>query len=549
MNHMNNNTNSYPISSNSRSKLNTFRYIRDDKSIEKSPSKRSPSKSPTKPAHANKENQSSWLNGVTRSDQVDLTRGEGSVDISDVRAAKECPQTPGNRIPLADLIGNAEDAISQAPVQELSPEDYVIWQHVPVSSNPDTMSQTPATQARKRRHISSPTSSPLAANSKGAGQEFLDIHSSLQGLQRTPQNDLAAELWNNYVDKITANGNGVVPPPQFTHLLSSSPQTPALARAGRDSSSLRRSNSCNAEWPSSKAKRRRVDGGGVGTGRGIFSRTKSNVVDSRGISSSKINFLMEEIERSLRNAPKSPKSHITAADSSPVPRRKGVRGSRPSSPIQDKPCHHSSSKANRDSMADKIFPEPQGQKQASSSEFEDDDFDESFLELAEASMDPFVDHGKLPDSIDPGKNATFVSTTTHEPHDAKQNPHAHATTPKSRVGPTEKTNYSLSTVNFDDDEFDEFSDNIDDILAECDVTPSTKLVRSIPKNNMASNLSGLGGGAASSSTIIAKPVQEVNVPQEESFGDEFDDDEFDMEAIEQSMRQSGVDESNHVCHS
>ena len=549
MNPINKNNNSYPISSNSRSKLNAFRYIRDDKSIEKSPSRKSPPNSPIKPAHANKENQSSWLNGVTRSDQTDSTKRETSDDKSDAKTTKECPQTPGNRIPLADLISNAEDAISQAPVQEFTPEDYVIWQHVPASSNPDTMSQTPATQARKRRHISSPTSSPLAGNSKGAGQEPLDMHSSLQGLQRTPQNDLATELWNNYVGKLTANGNGSLPPPQFTHLLSSSPQTPAPARTGRDSSGLRRSNSCNAEWPSSKAKRRRIDGGGVGTGRGIFSRTKSNVVDSGGINSSKINFLVERIEKSLRNAPKSPKSHHPAADSSPVPRRKGMQRSRSASPMQDRPGHHSSFKSKRDNKVNEVYPEPQGKEQASSSEFGDDDFDQGFLELAEASMDPFVEHGSLPGAMDTGGDTTFLSTKAHEPHNEKQNPYAHATTLNSEAGPNEKTGHSLNTVDIDDDEFDEFSDNIDDILAECDAAPNTKLVRPISKNNTVSNLSRVGSGTAGSSTVMMKPVQGVSVPRGESSGDEFDDDEFDMEAIEQSMRQSGADGSNYVCHS
>ncbi|OGM44593.1 DNA replication helicase Dna2 [Aspergillus bombycis] len=544
MNPMDKDTNSYPISSNSRSKLNAFRYIRDDTSIEKSPSKRSPSKSSIKPAHANKENQSSWLNGVTRLDQADSTKREASVDKSDAKAAKECPQTPANRIPLADLISNAEDAISQAPVQEFTPEDYVIWQHVPASSNPDTMSQTPATQVRKRQHISSPTSSPLAGNSKGADQESLDMHASLQGLQRTPQNDLATELWNNYVGKLTANGNGTLPPPQFTHLLSSSPQTPPPVRTGRDSSGLRRSNSCNAEWPSSKTKRRRIDGGGVGTGRGIFSRSRSDVVDSGSINSSKINFLVEKIEKSLRNAPKSPNSHITAPDSSPVPRRKGIQRSRSTSPMQDRPGHHSLFKANRDNNVNNVYPEPQGKEQASSSDFGDDEFDQDFLEIAEASMDPFVDHGSLPGAMVTRGNTTFLSTNTYEPHDEKQNPHAHATTLNSEAVP-KKPHYSPKRVRFEDDEFDEFSDNIDDIFAECDAAPSTKLVRPIPKDDTASNLSGLESGTDNSSTVIAKPVRGVNMPQEVSSGDEFDDDEFDMEAIEQSMRQSGADGSNY----
>ncbi|KAE8391370.1 hypothetical protein BDV23DRAFT_71727 [Aspergillus alliaceus] len=548
MNSTNKNSNSYPISSDSRSKLNAFQYIRDETSIEKS--KKSPTKSPLQSAHTNKENQYSWLNGVARTEQPELSRVEPSGDISDSKAAKECPQTPGNRIPLADLISNAEDAISQAPGQVFTPEDYVTWQHVPVSSNPDTMSQTPATQDRKRRHISTPTSSPLAENSKGAHKGSYDMQSSLQGLLKTPQTDLATELWNNYVGKITANNNGTLPQPRFTYLLSSSPQTPAPARTGRDSSGLRRSNSCNAEWPSSEAKRRKVEGKKTDAGRSIFSRTKSNVVDSGGINSSKINFLMEKIEKSLRNAPKSPKPRVPASDSSPVPRRRGVQQRRSASPIQDRPYRHASLEANQGNKADEISPESQGQKQNSSSEFGDDDFDEDFLELAEASMDPdpFVEHDREPGAVDARRNIALFPTDTHNPFQEKQKPYIDVATSKLEAAANNKSSYTLDAAEFDDDEFDEFSDNIDDILAECDAAPSTKVVRPVSQNILAFNVSGSGSGAASPSMAAMKPAQ-VSRPQGESSSDEFDDDEFDMEAIEQTMTQTGADGSNYVCHS
>ena len=97
---MEKNHNSYPISSKSRTKLNAFRY--DDK-IEQSPEK-SPSKSPSKRSHMNKENQTSWLNGVVEQDEP---KEQPSSQTADSKPIKECPQTPGNRLPLADLINNA----------------------------------------------------------------------------------------------------------------------------------------------------------------------------------------------------------------------------------------------------------------------------------------------------------------------------------------------------------------------------------------------------------------------------------------------------------
>ncbi|KAF7589324.1 Tripartite DNA replication factor [Aspergillus hancockii] len=544
MNPMNKRQPSYPISSNSHSKLNAFRYnSKDEMDIEQAPSKRSPSKSPSKtslkPAHANKENQTSWMNGVVQPDQSEPSKEEPPVDTTDPTPAKECPQTPGNRIPLADLISNTEDAISRAPGPQFTPEDYVIWQHVPVSSNPDTMAQTPATQGRKRRHISSPASSPLAGNPKGSRKQSFDMQ-SVQGSLRTPQHDLATELWNNYVGKLTANGSKDLPQPQFTNLLSSSPQTPAPVRTGRDPSGLRRSNSCLAEWPSSKAKRRRIDGANIGTGRGIFSRSRSNVVDSRGINSSKINFLVEKIENSLQNVVKPPKVPPPAPDSSPVPKRKGMQPSRSVSHTEGRHGSQSSSEPSRENKAEDTYSARQGKEQ-SSSEFGDDDFDEDFLELAEASIDPFVDHNSHSGAVESGQGAKFVPSNTLK---TVKKLRFDLPSSKPEVDVNNENNYTLDADEFDDD-FDEFSDNIDDILAEYDTASNSKVVRLISKPTPASDPSVSGSGTNGSSTSTVNSAQATNRLQGESSGDEFDDDEFDMEAIEQSMRQSGADGSNH----
>ena len=515
---------SYPISSKSRSKLNNFRYNEQD---EMSPGK--PSLKPQAgPEHTDKENQSSWLNGVVAPAQPELDRRPSSSGVAESKVVKECPQTPGNRIPLADLIGNAEDAINQAPGQEYTPEDYVIWQHVPASSNTGTTSQTPATNKKKRRRNSSPGSSPLAGNSKSARKGSFDLQ-SFQAVLKTPQNDIAADLWNNYVGKATANGNGEIPQIRFQNLLSSSPQTPATGRTSRDSSGLRRATSCNVEWPSSKAKRRKLD----------FSRSKSNVIDA-GTSSSNINRLMERIEKSLRRTP------MPQADSSPVPKREEARRSRSTSPAERKQSLEDFGSPGQENNAGGscIRPAATVPVKVSSSDFGDDDLDQDFLDLAEATMDPFVDSDGPNDNEKVAKPDGLPNLSPIEApavSGAQVNTHTDTTMP-------EKNDHKYDADEFDDD-FDEFSDNIEDIFAECDGTPSTKIARPVSNNIPVSQPLGPSHDTKTPFDVAAdQTFGDVKNAEATSSGDEFDDGDFDMEAIEQSMKQTAEGGPDDVCH-
>ncbi|RHZ68543.1 bifunctional ATP-dependent DNA helicase/ssDNA endodeoxyribonuclease DNA2 [Aspergillus thermomutatus] len=524
---MTGNSNSYPISSNSRSKLNAFRFNNQHTNNGGKP----PAKSPLKAGHEDKENQTSWLNGVVKPLQLESENEEPKGEANEPKPAKECPQTPGNRIPLADLISNAEDAFSRAPGQEYTPEDHVIWQHVPASSNPDTISQPSATRG-KRRRSSSPTSSPLGGSTKSARKRSFDMQ-SFQGLLKTPQSDLATDLWNNYVGKASINPEESFPPPRLANLLSSSPQTPASAGTSRDSSGLRRSVSCNAEWPTSKAKRRRVNGQEFGNGRSIFSRSKSNVLESGNSKSSRLNFLLEKIERSLQKPPVAP---TDMSDSSPVPKRKQVRWSRSNSPVERMAAAQMPEKEIEydDGVAHSLIgPNEVEGVGASSSDFGDDDLDQDFLDLAEASEDPFLEPTRSDKYTNPMKLKATVESTVEQPRpqlstlgDSGQN----AVAP----GSGNRKPSVHKTVNSDD--FDDDFDDIEDILAECDGT---------------ADLTHPGPTASAKQLANEQPCIEPDQKRpyetkgfygiskgtlETSSGDEFDDDDFDVEAIEQSMQ-------------
>lgn len=540
---MNTGNGSYRVSSQSRSKLNAFRYNQQNGPTPDKP----PQKTSLAPGHANKENQTSWLNGVMEPGKSNENNQNQTVEVAEPKAPRECPHTPGNRIPLADLINNAEDAFIHAPMPEFTPEDYVVWQHVPASSNPDRMSQTPA-HGKKRRHSSSPTSSPLAGTSKSRRKGSLDLQNS-QTLQKTPQHDLAADLWNSYVSKTLANGNGEILRPRFTNLLSSSPQTPASVRTSRDSSGLRRSNSCMAEWPSSKAKRRRIDKENFGTGRSIFSRTRSNVVNSGNYQGPKISSLVEEIEKTLKKAPV-PLPDTT--DSSPIPARNQGRRSRSKSPTEDRKSQAQASKKTSQVQEPRIIhaaPEDRKPLEESSSDYGDDEFDQDFFDLAEASMDPFVDAGSshlkdkaLSDGLAKNEASTEACASTKEWRETD------AVTMKTNVDKPTNDVDTLDADEFDDD-FDGLSDGMEDLLAQCEKSQSTDMAKPVSTGPAASRQPIPGAKSGYYPSAMSEASIQKKGEQDASFGDEFDDDGLDIEAIEQSMVHSGADASNDVCHS
>ncbi|KAJ5810103.1 uncharacterized protein N7503_002321 [Penicillium pulvis] len=539
------NKNSYPISSNSRKKLNAFRYQDDDL-----PPDTTTSKDGTNEAHRNKENQSSWLNGVVDSMQTSPDKTEQAEQpVAEPAAAeapketkptKDCPQTPGNRIPLADLISNAEDSFNPAPGPEVTPVDHVIWQHIPASSNPDS-SQTPASRRRKRRHSSSPPGSPSKDNSAKAQKEPLDLQ-SIQALFKTPQHDLATELWNNYMDKNMVENSEDLPAPRLANLLSSSPQTPGSGRTSRESSGLRRSISCAAEWPTSRAKRRRVVRQEPNSGRGIFSRTNSNVLDSGKGKSSRINFLLDKIERSLK--PAQP-ADTGPPNSSPLRQRLDAERCRSSSPIADRKGHGDTT------IAQENFGDPENNPgvnlapilEGSSSEFGDDDIDQDFMDLADASDDPFV---VPPASRDSGKEfGSFGSSWSKLV--AEKPPSRNLKQPSTTGANSHTENTVMNNEKKPDgsDDFDDDYGDFDDILAECDEKSgrigsykSTTVEQQAVKRLEPSPVASMAQAPTKSDTT-------TRVAAETFSDDEFDDD-FDLDAIEQSMKQTGTDEAYNL---
>ncbi|KAJ5448994.1 hypothetical protein N7445_003815 [Penicillium cf. griseofulvum] len=535
--------NAYPISSNSRTKLNAFRF-QDGEVVPGDAT----SKDKTKSVNGSKEHRSPGSNGTASLMQASSDKGypppceaqATEPQAQESKPIKECPQTPGNRIPLADLISNAEDSFDPAPGPEVTPVEHVIWQHVPASSNPDTSSQTPASRRRKRRHSSSPAGSPSNGNKKKVQKEALDLH-SIQALFKTPQHDMAAELWNNYMDKNMVDGPDDLPPPRLANLLSSSPQTPGSGRTSRDSSGLRRAISCTTDFPTSRTKRRRVNRLDAGPNRGMFQRTSSNIESGRP-KSSRINYLMEKIEKSIHMAP----ADAGPPGSSPLRQHMDARRCRSSSPTKEHRLHEADEETAESPCAVSLEKVRQGKLpvlQESSSEFGDDDLDQDLMELADASEDPFIEPPRASNEFASLGSSSWAALAADKSRSwqPKEN---------SKLDCKPPIPHNTMTINEPKrDEFDEFededdilTDNLQEILAKCDTKPDTKPV---PVNPSYPTITGPSlqrsdaMNAPVNGSMHSKPPTKPAKAEAASSDDEFDDDDFDLEAIEQTMKQAG----------
>ncbi len=247
---------------------------------------------------------------------------KSSPQLPQLPSEKPCPQTPANRIPLADLIGNTEDALSCNP-KDTTPEDHIYWQHgpTPLSSIPPATANS-TRRGKKRARSSSPAnSSQNEKSTRSNAQETLDLKTLHESL-KTPQNDPALDLWARYTDasltKEDADGKAL---PAFAHLMTSSPQTPGTTN-GKDSG-LRRSISCGMEWPVSKAKKRKLNQEAAeGKTIDVFAASKTDIIGPKKSKTSRITLLMQKLQENSRKVPQIEVSGPSS--SSPLPDRTGL---------------------------------------------------------------------------------------------------------------------------------------------------------------------------------------------------------------------------------
>lgn len=170
---------------------------------------------------------------------------------TDAAIDKSCPpSTPATRLPLADLIGNAEDSSKRRKLTEITPEEHVSWHHS-VSPGASQPLVTPARKRKRARSSSPPSSQRETSNLFPANAEAQAVPPQL----RTPQADPAADLWNRYTSNPTGNDTSGGKEALFAHLIKDT--SPRSSSDAGSISGLRRWASCGIEWPTSAGRKKR----------------------------------------------------------------------------------------------------------------------------------------------------------------------------------------------------------------------------------------------------------------------------------------------------
>lgn len=280
--------------------------------------------------------------------------------------SKTCPpSTPGMRLPLADLVGNAEELGRRPLPKEQSPEEHIGW--IPNSSNSVF---TPG-QRRKRTVSSSPTTSSQQETSTHlCAKEPLDLQNLQQSL-KTPHADPAADLWSRYATGRNADETPLgIKMPNFAHLINDSSPHAVPRTPGGSVNGLRRWQSCGLEWPTSNAKRRRTNG--------VFRDHQDDVfVDERQAATelpkqtSRVGMLVDKVQETLAQ-PASRLKHDCPSSSSPFPEKGDLMGGIGVSPLRRRPKTAEADPESRVSSQNGIGPP---QRSFSSDEFGDDEID------------------------------------------------------------------------------------------------------------------------------------------------------------------------------
>ena len=228
---------------------------------------------------------------------------------------RECPQTPIGRLPLAELIAGGND-IRNARV-DLPPVERVLWNHSQQSCDPDgSQGRRTMKRGKKRAHSSSPSASQ---NEPGIVKESSKLD-MLQGSLKTPQADPVNDLWSRYslaADKPSPTRHAET---TLASLHSSSPQTPTTHWEGRESGKLRRSYSCNIEWPTSATKRRKIQYSSSNQEANVgYSTYEHGAEVTRRSKMARVSLLVEQIQNRLaRSSTQDDENRVDPSSSLPI---------------------------------------------------------------------------------------------------------------------------------------------------------------------------------------------------------------------------------------
>lgn len=155
--------------------------------------------------------------------------------------SKDVPITPAGRLALLDLIGMGDMNTSE---QDVSPEERLEWDHNKDMIHSSASNYSGVRRVRKRARSSSPVSASPASISRRKFET-----------QKTPV-DPGSDLWGRFLhhESITNSAHAQQPPLHPSTLYTSSPQPIKESATPRSVAGFRRANSCGNQFP----KRRRI---------------------------------------------------------------------------------------------------------------------------------------------------------------------------------------------------------------------------------------------------------------------------------------------------
>ena len=489
---------------------------------------------------------------------------------SATKDTRDCPQTPVGRLPLTDLIACGDDTSHRH--LNLTPIERVLWDQSPVISETSTSKR----RSRKRAHSSSPASS--SQNETSHHFESTKPQVDLQALQKalkTPKADPADDLWSRYsLSTRTAERRSPTAPTSlvFTQLVhSSSPPTPASHLQSKDGSGLRRALSC-IEWPTSAAKRRKLQRGGFYKDSSSGLARIDKEADTNETSRiSRVSFLVEKIHDGLTKPPVTDEiSSSEPARSSPVARKVNDSPIRQDIPSQEGEIAidevvdvlSQTAVAPKEHMFMPLVLSAEEiadlEKADSSSDFGDDDLDLEMVESVDATLKAFPSADANAGSL-PCRRSQIEATqavTTVDPREHIQKPHQPGAA-QAQSGNNER----LSQISFlsevssspaqaaaaQQDEFDEDEDEVsaadlEDMFAQYDTQPQQPAPGA--QDRHAKQAEAMPSESATDmpreSIFGPKPVIRTHIEvlsDDEDFGDDSDFEQIAAECAEATQQQ------------
>ena len=489
---------------------------------------------------------------------------------STTKDVRDCPQTPLGRLPLTELLASGDDMYRQH--LNMTPIERVLWDNSPGTSEPSQSRK----KGRKRAHSSSPASSSQNDTSRHVARNKPQV--DLQALQqalKTPKADPAEDLWSRYsLNKGTTEGWSPTAPTAlaFTQLVhSSSPQTPASHLQSKDGLGLRRALSC-IEWPTSAAKRRKVQRSGIfKDSNGQLATFEGGIDIGEESRISRVSYLVEKIHNSLTKPPLTDEySSSEPVRSSPVmpkahesPRRLVSSSQEGQTAIEDVVTVLSQTAvAPKEHMLLPLVLSAEEiadiERADGSSDFGDDDLDLEMLETMDSALNSLPPKHQATANPERGhiRLGDGGAVTTNSTKERLQKPFVHGSA-QATLGISER----LSQVSFPSDiasspaqavtskhdEFDEDEDEVsvadlESVFAQYDTQPQQQFGggQNLQAEQASVTSSETESQALKESIFGPKPVIKTDIEvlsDDEDFGDDSDFEQIAAECAEVNRNQ------------